>query len=122
MGEWYTSMWSKGVRFYCVSYAGRSVFHGLITAPATRKRAGVVDVLDSFPESRFILIGDTGEQDMKLYAELARERPRQIHAVFLRDVETGDPIDDPTGWKSLGIAGSKETPFDHALEGRYQTS
>ncbi|KAG6900139.1 hypothetical protein C0995_004182 [Termitomyces sp. Mi166 len=136
MGEWYTSMWSKGVRFHYVSngpfellpivneffqisqlppgsirlksYAGRSIFHGLLTAPATRKRAGVVDVLDSFPESRFILIGDTGEQDMELYAELARERPRQILAVFLRDVETGDPIDDPTGWKSLGIAGSKE--------------
>ncbi|KAH0582395.1 hypothetical protein H2248_010339 [Termitomyces sp. 'cryptogamus'] len=136
MGEWYTSMWSQGVRFHYVSngpfellpivneffqisqlppgsirlksYAGRSIFHGLLTAPATRKRAGVIDILDSFPESRFILIGDTGEQDMELYAELARERPRQILAVFLRDVEVGDPIDDPTGWKSLGVTGSKE--------------
>ncbi|KAG6876250.1 hypothetical protein C0992_000354 [Termitomyces sp. T32_za158] len=136
MGEWYTSLWDKGVRFHYVSngpfellpivneffqisqlppgsirlksYAGRSIFHGLLTAPATRKRAGVVDVLDSFPESRFILIGDTGEQDMELYAELARERPCQILAVFLRDVETGDPIHDPTGWKALGVTGSKE--------------
>lgn len=39
---------------------------------------------------------------------LARERPQQILAVFLRDVETGDPIDDPTGWKALGVAISKE--------------
>ncbi|KAG6899640.1 hypothetical protein C0993_008417 [Termitomyces sp. T159_Od127] len=136
MGEWYTSLWDKGVRFHYVSngpfellpivneffqisrlppgsirlksYAGRSIFHGLLTAPATRKRAGVVDVLDSFPESRFILIGDTGEQDMELYAELARERPHQILAVFLRDVETGEPINDPTGWNALGVTGSKE--------------
>lgn len=45
-------------------------------------------MLDAFPESRFILVGDTGEQDMELYAELARERPQQIVAVFVRNVTT----------------------------------
>jgi len=52
-------------------------------------------VLDAFPASRFILVGDTGEQDMELYAELASERPNQIVAVFVRDVTTGsgeDPL------------------------------
>ncbi|KAG6826961.1 hypothetical protein H0H92_013735 [Tricholoma furcatifolium] len=126
MGEWYTAMWKKGVRFHYVSNGpfellpivneffqishlppGRSLFNGLLSAPATRKRAGVIDVLDSFPESRFILIGDTGEQDMELYAEIARERPHQIIAVFVRDVESGDPIDDPTGWKALGATGPR---------------
>jgi phosphatidate phosphatase APP1 len=53
------------------SYAGRSLFNGLLSAPAARKRAGVVDVLDSFPDSRFFLIGDSGEQDLELYAEYA---------------------------------------------------
>jgi hypothetical protein len=28
-----------------------------------------VDILDSFPDSKFFLIGDTGEQDLELYAE-----------------------------------------------------
>lgn len=51
------------------SYAGRSLFSGLLSAPAARKRAAVQDVLDAFPHSRFILVGDTGEQDMELYAE-----------------------------------------------------
>jgi phosphatidate phosphatase APP1 len=51
------------------SYAGRSLFNGLLSAPAARKRAGVERILDSFPDSRFILIGDTGEQDLELYAE-----------------------------------------------------
>ncbi|KAF5386239.1 hypothetical protein D9615_002187 [Tricholomella constricta] len=135
MGEWYTAMWSHGVRFHYVSngpfallpvlseffqisqlppgsiklksYAGRSIFNGLLSAPAARKRAGVVEVLDAFPESRFFLIGDTGEQDLELYADLARERPRQVLAVLVRDVETGDPIDDPTGWKAIGAAGTR---------------
>ena len=51
------------------SYAGRSLFNDLLSAPAARKRAGVVDILDSFPDSQFFLIGDTGEQDLELYAE-----------------------------------------------------
>ncbi|KAF8074537.1 hypothetical protein FPV67DRAFT_1559305 [Lyophyllum atratum] len=134
MGEWYTSMWSRGIRFHYVSngpfallpvlseffqvsqlppgsiklksYAGRSIFNGLLSAPALRKRAGVVEILDAFPESRFFLIGDTGEQDMELYSELARERPDQILAVLVRDVDTGEPIDDPTGWKAVGASGS----------------
>ncbi|KAG6847791.1 hypothetical protein H0H93_005983 [Arthromyces matolae] len=118
MGEWYTSMWSQGARFHYVvgflayvndlrsirlrSYAGRSIFNGMLSAPATRKRAGVVDILESFPESRFILIGDTGEQDLELYTELARDRPNQILAVLVRDVETFEPIEDPTGSRALG--------------------
>jgi len=51
------------------SYAGKSFLSGLLSNPAARKRAGVVDVLDSLPYSKFILIGDSGEQDLELYAE-----------------------------------------------------
>ena len=51
------------------SYAGRSVFNGLLSAPADRKRAGIKDIMDAFPDSRFILIGDSGEQDLELYSE-----------------------------------------------------
>jgi phosphatidate phosphatase APP1 len=51
------------------SYAGRSLLTGLLSTPAARKRAGVVDILDAFLDSKFILIGDSGEQDLELYAE-----------------------------------------------------
>jgi hypothetical protein len=58
---------------------------------ADRKRGNVVEVLDSFPESKFILVGDTGEQDLELYSALAEERPHQIIAIFLRDVTPATP-------------------------------
>jgi hypothetical protein len=35
---------------------------------------------------------------------LARERPDQILAVFIRDVELGEVIEDPTGWKAVGAS------------------
>ena len=85
------------------SYAGRSLFNGFLSAPAARKRQGVIDILNHFPESQFILVGDSGEQDMELYTEVAIERPQQILAVFIRDArspsngETVQPIGDPVG-------------------------
>jgi hypothetical protein len=95
------------------SYAGRALFGGLFTAPATRKRAGVLDVLDSFPFSRFVLIGDSGEQDLELYAQLAFERPRQVLAVFVRDVGAdgpAPPLDDPTGAHAADAAPIHASP------------
>ncbi|KAJ3966777.1 hypothetical protein EV361DRAFT_808443, partial [Lentinula raphanica] len=125
MGEWYEEMWKKGVRFHYVangpfellpligeffkisqlppgsvkllSYAGRSLFSGLLSAPSARKRARVLEILDAFPDSRFILIGDSGEQDLELYTELARERADQVLAIFIRDAGDGQPLSDPTG-------------------------
>lgn len=124
MGIWYQSMWERGVRFHYVSnspfellpvikeflqisdlpqgsialksYNGRSFFNALLSDPATRKRANVVDVLDGFPDSKFILIGDSGEQDLELYASIAMERPQQILAVFIRDVHDAG-LADATG-------------------------
>jgi hypothetical protein len=87
------------------------LFNGLLSAPATRKREGVVSLLTAFPESRFLLVGDTGEQDLELYAAMARDYPEQILGVFVRDagrgggglVEDVGPLEDPTGamWGSL---------------------
>ncbi|TFK51999.1 hypothetical protein OE88DRAFT_1658744 [Heliocybe sulcata] len=132
MPDWYMEMWKRGVRFHYVSngpfellpvindfiqishlppgslklrsYGGRSLFNGLLSTPAARKRSGVLSVLEAFPESQFLLVGDTGEQDLELYAAIAAERPKQILAIFVRDVsvdENADPVDDPTGqsWK-----------------------
>ncbi|KAI0255750.1 hypothetical protein BJV78DRAFT_1358435 [Lactifluus subvellereus] len=129
MGEWYSEMWRRGVRFHYVSngpfellpvindffrlarlpagsvrlrsYGTRTLFSGLLSAAADRKRDGVLEVLTSFPNSRFILIGDSGEQDLELYANLAHDYPEQILCIFIRDVNTyedgGGGIEDPTG-------------------------
>lgn len=85
------------------SYTGKSLFNGILSAPATRKRANVIEVLDHFLESRFILVGDSGEQDMELYAQLAADRPDQIAGVFIRDVAAVG-LDDPTGTRTEALS------------------
>ncbi|KIJ93975.1 hypothetical protein K443DRAFT_643215 [Laccaria amethystina LaAM-08-1] len=89
MGEWYRS----SVRLR--SYAGRSLFSGLISAPASRKRAGLVGILDSSPESKFFLIGDSGE---KTWSSML---------IFIIDVDSGEPINDPTGSTVMDAAGAR---------------
>lgn len=54
-----------------------------------RKRPSILEVLDAFPESKFILFGDSGEQDLEVYIALARERPHQVRGIYIRDVTSG---------------------------------
>jgi phosphatidate phosphatase APP1 len=50
-------------------------------------KMGVIKkILDSLPGLRFILIGDSGEQDPEIYAEVAKLYPRQILAAYIRSV------------------------------------
>jgi len=146
MGEWYTEMWRRGVSFHYVSngpfellpviqdffclaklptgsvrlrsYGTRSLFSDLLSAPSDRKRDGVLEVMTSFPHSQFILIGDSGEQDLELYATVARDHPEQVLCIFIRDVNTyedgGGGIDDPTGIRARE-GGKKRSPWGMSL-------
>lgn len=134
MPELYSTIASRGVRFHYVSngpfellpvlmnffevaglprgsvklksYGGRSLFQGLWgESAADRKRGNVIEVLDSFPQSKFILVGDTGEQDLELYSALAEERPQQILALFLRDVTPPTPPPTAPPSPALGPVG-----------------
>ena len=99
------------------SYGRRSLFSDLLSPPSDRKRDSVLEVLSSFPHSRFILIGDSGEQDLELYASVARDHPDQILSIFIRDVNTyedgGGGIEDPIG--TYPREGKKRNPWSVSM-------
>ena len=45
-----------------------------------------MDILKTYPEMRFILIGDSGERDADIYIEIAELFPNRIIAIYLRSV------------------------------------
>lgn len=45
------------------------------------------ELLDTYPGLPFVLVGDSGQQDAETYAEIARENPKRIRAIYIRDVE-----------------------------------
>lgn len=46
----------------------------------------IVRILQAFPKQRVVLLGDSSQQDPYIYEALVKHFPKQIHAVYIRDV------------------------------------
>ena len=56
------------------------------------KSAAIDRLMESYPQLRFILVGDSGQADAQIYAEAAARHPGRVLAVWIRDV-SGDARD-----------------------------
>lgn len=56
---------------------------------ATHKIASIRHIIEMYQGMRFILIGDSGQQDPEIYRDIAREYPGRIAAAYIRDVTPG---------------------------------
>lgn len=61
----------------------------LLASPEEYKLQIIEPLLITFPQRKFILVGDSGEKDPEVYGILARRHPTQIIGIFIRDV-TGE--------------------------------
>jgi phosphatidate phosphatase APP1 len=59
---------------------------GRLTARKRSKRKAIEDIMADFPGRRFVLVGDSGERDPEVYAEVTRRRPNQVAGVLIRRV------------------------------------
>ena len=46
----------------------------------------IVRILEGYPDQRFVLLGDSSQQDPYIYQAIVKHFPKQIHAVYIRDV------------------------------------
>ena len=53
------------------------------------KRKKIERILRLYPERSFIMLGDNGQHDPQIYAEVAQQYPQQIKAVYIRGVKKG---------------------------------
>jgi len=65
-------------------------FLELFEGPERYKPAVIEPLLRQFPRRQFVLVGDSGERDPEIYADLARRHPLQIARVLIRDA-TDEP-------------------------------
>lgn len=56
-------------------------------APA-HKPAAIAQLLGTYPALPFVLIGDSGEQDLEIYLEMARSHPGRIRTILIRNVSS----------------------------------
>ncbi len=57
-----------------------------------QKHARIREILELHPDLSFVLLGDSGEKDPEIYADIVRDHPDRILAVYIREVRL-DPGD-----------------------------
>jgi phosphatidate phosphatase APP1 len=60
----------------------------------THKMAAINTILAAYPDLPFILIGDSGQKDPVIYAEIVRQYPGRVLAIYIRDVSKGKERDE----------------------------
>lgn len=78
-GSWHMKSWRLKDR----------TFRSLFEDPGKYKVESISPLLRQFPQRRFVFVGDSGERDPEAYAALARQFPKQVAAIYIRDV-TGE--------------------------------
>ena len=72
----------------------REVFR--LTSHGNHKLGKIELILNFFPDMQFVLIGDSGEQDPEIYAEVVRRHPTSVRVIYIRNVNP-----DPTRIEAL---------------------
>jgi phosphatidate phosphatase APP1 len=79
------------------------------TAEGAEEKAGRIrEILELHPGLRFVLVGDSGERDPEIYADVVREHPGRIVAVYIREVRL-DPGDGRV--ERVSSTWADDTPF-----------
>lgn len=76
----------------------------------------VIRILDTFPNQRFILLGDNSQSDPAIYAMLAKKYAHRIYAIYIRDVRKANHENTHTILSSLTAKGIFTLQFSHSSE------
>ncbi len=83
-----------------------------LRGPGDYKPDTIRKIFTRYPTRRFVLVGDSAEQDPEVYGSIAREFPGQVSHVFIRDV-TPDTDDEARLLEAFeGLAESEWSVFE----------
>ena len=53
----------------------------------THKQQEILNILNTYPDFKFVLIGDCGERDAEIYLSMVKAYPKRVLAIYLRSVD-----------------------------------
>jgi phosphatidate phosphatase APP1 len=80
------------------------------------KFARIVRILEGYPKQRFVLLGDSSQQDPYIYEALVQHFPKQIHAVYIRDIKQANHEKVQAVLVNIEAAGVACCFFKHSSE------
>jgi phosphatidate phosphatase APP1 len=63
-----------------------SIFQKVAGDEKPHKQKEIINILNTYPDLNFILIGDSGEHDASIYTDIAVQFPNRILCIYLRSV------------------------------------
>lgn len=63
-----------------------SIFKRAVADEKPHKQKEILNLLDTYKDLKFILIGDSGEHDASIYTDIAAQYPDRILCIYLRSV------------------------------------
>lgn len=77
---------------YLKRYTG-NILNSFMEPSHARKKVPLERIFDHFSDKKFFLIGDTSEQDLEAYVDIARLHPEKVAGIFLRVAPNSINID-----------------------------
>ena len=77
----------------------------------------ITELMERFPDRKFILSGDSGEVDPEVYRLVKEKYPRKVQEIWIRDV-VNDAVVNPDRLRGMKII--KSEPVICATESHYQ--
>lgn len=99
---------------YLKKYSG-NFLNSIMEPSHARKKAPLERIMQHFGDKKFFLIGDTSEQDLEAYVDIARLHPENVEGIYLRiaensmSTETFKTLNDIIHKRSMPL---NETPED----------
>lgn len=83
---------------------------------AAHKRSSLERLAAEFPGIRWLLVGDDGQADERVYGDFARRHPDHVRAVAIRQLSPGEAV-LAGGRSPAGSHGAEPTPWLYAADG-----
>lgn len=103
----------------------RTPFESTLKPEKPHKQKEITNILKTYPDLKFILIGDSGEHDASIYTEIAAQYSDRILAIYLRSVkhkrrmERVRSLIDNFDTVPVLLAGNSNEAEKHARENRF---
>jgi len=76
----------------------------------------IVRILEHYPEQKFVLLGDSSQQDPYIYEAIVSHFPRQIHSVYIRNVAPAKEANVRIALEKIKAHGIPYCFFAHSSE------